>query len=64
MADTEGTEAAQMEDATKSLEKEQPEPMDEEQSIGILLVVCAPFTPQSRKLLRFCGCFLRREVAL
>ncbi len=64
MADSEGTEAAQMEDATKSLEKEQPEPMDEEQSIGILPVVCAPFTPQSRKLLCFCGRFLRREVAL
>ncbi|CAB4036546.1 mRNA cap guanine-N7 methyltransferase [Paramuricea clavata] len=34
MADSEGSETVQMEDATKSLEKDQPEPMDEEQSIA------------------------------
>jgi hypothetical protein len=48
MADSEGTETVQMEDATKSLEKDQPEPMDEEQSIGILLAIYFPFTPQFR----------------
>jgi hypothetical protein len=45
MADSEGTETAQIEDAKKCLEEEKHEPMSEEQSTGISLFVRFLFRP-------------------
>ena len=51
MADAEGTETTQIEGATKPLEKEKIETIDEEQSTGILLFRCLAFSSRILKLL-------------
>ena len=50
MADAEGTETTQIEGATKPLEKEKIETIDEEQSTGILMFRCLAFSSRILKL--------------
>ena len=64
MADAEGTETTQIEGATKPLEKEKIETIDEEQSTGILLFRCLAFSSRLLKLFLFQRRFLRREMDL
>ena len=61
MADSEGTETAQIEDVTKSFEKEQPEPINEEQATGILLSFSFSLDRICTRFRLFLIAFLRRE---